>query len=265
MGMAGDQGIRGGFEVSEPLPWFVSWDHPGLQAGALVNPDIVLTTASALSLGLPNYVRIGSTKRDEGGTLMEVVGAVIHPDYVEGVGTGPANIAVLKLKESLINSLALVNEESLVPKSNQEVMFLAGFGQTNTPPPDFPSTLQGMFTNYTEDCFAVIPGIYNPINHICATASPAGGCLGDGGGPLVMEGTRNVVGLLFGADGPCNGTATTNFYTRVSSFAPWVKATICDISKSQPSYCDKDSKEDDDGCFLGCFLHDLFSFFANLF
>lgn len=259
-----DQGIRDGFDVETAIPWFVYMDDVSRCSGALVHADIIITTATCLSVGVPGKVRVGSLKPGEGGVLVEVQGAIIHPDYTGFLG--PADIAVLKLKTPLTNTVALMNEEALVPLSGSDLLFMAGLGLTvpNSMPNALATTLQGMFTYYVEDCFTRADNFpYNPIYHICSQARPSSSCAGDGGSPLVMAGTRVVVALEFASNpvngNDCDGTADTNFFTRMSSYTPWVKSTTCTLSDNPPaSFCaeDDDHKEEDD-CFFD-FIGDFF-------
>lgn len=251
-----DQGINGGFDVPTAIPWLVYIDEFDVCAGALVHSDIVITSASCILAGVPTTVRVGSLSPTSGGVVVGVSGAVIHPDFDSTNGANGANIAVLKLDNALTNSVALMNEESLVPKSFSDLLFSAGLGLTSDI--TSPTTLQGMFTYYIEDCFA-IDRFYNPIYHICAEAFPATLCSGDSGAPLVMAGTRNIVGLAFGSTGACGlDIFNTNFYTRMSTYTEWVKDTACELSANEPSYCDSDHKD-------GCFFDSIFSALNSVF
>ena len=253
-----DQGIAEGFDVPTEIPWQVYFDEFGRCAGALVHSDIVITSGSCLAAGIPTRVRVGSLSPTSGGVVVGVSGAVIHPDFDSANPNNGANIGVLKLATVLTSTIALMNEESLVPKSFSDLLFAAGLGADSST--TLATTLQGFFTYYVEDCFNINAN-YNPIFHICTEAFPATLCNGDSGAPLVMAGTRNIVGLAFsGTGGSCGSDDLnpnkTNFFTRMSSYTDWVKDTACDLSADEPHYCEKD--KDEDHCFFD-FIYDAFN------
>ena len=254
-----DQGISGGFDVETAIPWLVYIDEFARCTGALVHSDIVITSASCLLVGVPKTVRVGSLSTNSGGVVVGVSGAVIHPDFDSTSASSGADIAVLKLDNALTNTVALMNEESLVPKSSSDLLFTMGLGATSDT--TLATTLQGMYTYYLEDCFAV-DNLYNPIYHVCTETFLTTLCDGDFGAPLVMAETRNIVGIAIGSSGACSSDDDdifkTNFFTRMSSYTDWVKDTACEISANEPTYCDSDHKD-------GCFFDSIFSALNSVF
>ena len=246
-----DQGIRGGFGV-EALPWFVVFDD-FLCGGALIHPDIVLTSAACVETSVPTAVRVGAgTTLD--GTVVGVLGARVYPDW-DGNFLNGADIALLKLDRTLTNDVAAFNTDASVPVVTSDIMFLMGFGildDTGTEP----NILQGLFLNYVEDCFSRFPD-YRPDFHVCGDATPEyGSCAGDGGGPVVLSGTNNVVGIVSFSDGSCE-TQTIDVFTRVATYSGWIEDRICDLSVIKPDYCGPEhNKFDKYDCF---FIPSLFN------
>jgi len=256
------QEIRGGNPVVDPLPWYAFFNGTRECSAVLVHADIAITTASCVrnannEIDPPKAIRVGSLNRTSGGTVVNVTQAIVHPDYK--AVTGPGNIAVLKLKSALTNTVALMNEDPLVPLSGTDVVFMTGLGKTDNA--RFPTSLQGLYTFYLEDCYSTVP-FYDPIYHVCTQANPSsfGGCEGDAGSPLVMPSSRTLVALHGFADDVCE-KQTVNGNTRISTYAGWVKEQICDISATKPSYCTSTK----DGCLLTNILDEVSNTFTGAF
>jgi Trypsin len=211
--------IRGGFDITDPFSWLGVFDDTILCGLVLVHSDIVLTTASCVDdEGFPGFVRIGSLERDTGGTVSQIRRGTIHPDW-NGRPEDGADIAVMKLDNALTNTVALLNEDPRVPSGSDD-LFMAGHGLVNDATTR--NNLQGLFLDNVENCFERSPSAYNPVFHFCGDASPERGtCPGDAGIPILIPGTRIVVGLNSFSDRPCE-TQTIDVYTRMSTYAPWV-------------------------------------------
>jgi trypsin len=245
------QGIRGGFAL-EATEWFVVFEGNPLCGGALIQPDIVLTSAACVEGGFPQAVRIGSQTR-AGGLVVSVESFRIHPNWNGDVTQG-ADIAVLKLADIVANEVAEYNTDVGVPVVTSDILFTMGYGIINDSGTE-PALLQGLFLNYKEDCFSSLSH-YNPEFFVCGDATPEyGTCTGDGGGPVVLSGTKTVVGIDSHSDGTCE-TQTVDVYTRVSSYSGWIENKICELSIVPPSLCDTETSSDDSGdiwCFLQLF------------
>lgn len=253
------ESIRGGFPIGREIPWFAFYNDIKNCGGALVHADMVVTTATCIENGArPNFVRIGSLFTNTGGEVVSVEKGIIHPDWTGDVLKG-SDIAILKLDRTVTNTVALLNEDPRVPLAGTDLMFLLGNGLINNS--TFSASLQGLFLFYAENCFGLV-NEYNPIFHIClAASSKEGACAGDGGGPAVLSGTRLLVGLSSFTNNFCE-SQSVNGYTRISSYASWVKDKICEESASPPSYCDKDEDSSDD---KDCSLFQFFGRFATYF
>lgn len=229
--------IRGGFDVANPLPWLGVFDDTILCGCVLVHSDIVVTTANCLNdNGFPSAVRIGSLQRDSGGTVVNIIGGLIHPDWTGDPAQGN-DVAVLRLETALTNTVALLNEDPHVPFDGNDELFMAGFGLIDNT--NFPTTLQGLFLNNVENCFERAPPVYNPVFHFCGDASATQGtCAGDSGIPIIIPGTRLMVGLNSFSDQNCE-LQSIDVYTRISSYSIWIKKYICDYSNNPPASCDE--------------------------
>ena len=178
------------------------------------------------------------------------------PNYYTRIKTFTTDSTV---KSALTNTVALMNEDPLVPLSGTDVVFMTGLGKTDNA--RFPTSLQGLYTFYLEDCYSTVP-FYDPIYHVCTQANPSsfGGCEGDAGSPLVMPSSRTLVALHGFADDVCE-KQTVNGNTRISTYAGWVKEQICDISATKPSYCTSTK----DGCLLTNILDEVSNTFTGAF
>lgn len=248
--------IRGGFDMDAPFSWLGVFNDTRVCGVVLVHADIVLTSATCVEdTGFPGYVRLGSLDRDTGGTVARIVQGKINPDYNGNPADG-ADIAVMKLENTLTNTVALMNEDPRVPFDGEDSFFMAGYGKVNDD--TYRNNLQGLFLNNVENCFDRAPQFYNPVYHICGDANPANGtCEGDAGIPILIPGTRLVVGLNSFSDGPCT-TQTIELYTRMSSYVLWVKKQMCEMSSSPPSFC-SEYKSDI------CLWEEVFNFVTGLF
>lgn len=247
--------IRGGFTLVDSFSWLGVFDDTIVCGAVLVHGDIALTTANCVDEALPQALRFGSVNRTSGGTVAKVLRGVIHPDY-NGDPTGGADIAVLQLDNVLTNTVAIINEDPSVPFDGSDSLFMAGWGLINDTA--FAMSLQGLFLQNIENCFARAPPVYNPVFHFCGDASPtAGTCPGDSGIPILVPGTRLAVGLNSFSDRPCE-TQTIDVYTRLSSYSIWIKKMVCDMSADPPAACAEYAKDI-------CLFNEIFSWVSGIF
>jgi len=81
---------------------------------------------------------------------------------------------------------------------------------------------------------------------VCAYADGADACVGDGGGPLILQGNASlgISDTIVGIVSSGNGCAREGFpgkYTRVSAFIDWIQDTVCSLTQTpdaeKPGYC----------------------------
>lgn len=221
--------IRGGEDVPNRVPWFVHFEDNNLCGGVLVHEDIVVTTASCVDRErAPTKVRVGSKDRYDGGRVMIVSSVRIHPDW-NGDAVAGNDIAVLKLRDSLGNTVAVMNTDGNITETAKFAAL--GFGLLDNK--ELPKGLKQLFYDYVPLCEERFD-LYNPNAHLCADATPSRGtCDGDAGGPVVYEGTSILVGLISFSDQACE-SQTYNVFTRMSTYQPFVQNAICDLSDNRP-------------------------------
>ena len=161
----------------------------------------------------------------------------------------------MKLSNALANEVATVNTAESVPASGRE-LFIAGFGLVDDD--NLSSNLRGVFLDYVSSCSSRISS-YNSKYHLCGDSSPSEGtCAGDSGSPVVITGTKTVVGLNSYSDNSCE-RQTIDVYTRVSTYSSWIAEQVCALSSDPPDEC-KDDADDGGGpdCWLGSTISSAF-------
>lgn len=174
----GDFGIRGGYRISNPLPWFVIFQGRTLCSGSLIHGDIILTAAHCVDdNGIPPSVRVGSTDYFSGGTVVGVSGGEIYPEWTMGKPSDP-DLAIVVLDQFLNNDIAILNFDSELPEPNHNTLFTMGHGLINDSQSS--RTLQGADIPYIDDCSDVSRS-YERFRHICTDSRNVATCGGDSG------------------------------------------------------------------------------------
>lgn len=223
--MRGD--IVGGSSAGS-VPFFVHFGD-GICGASLIGANRVLTAAHCVARGAPSTVRVGATTQANGETI-GVRCAVTHPDYDGFVGN---DLAILKLSGSSGNSVISLNTDGNVPDSSS-AMTVVGLGRTSTGG-SVSSELLQLATTFvdTSTCDSAYggTGLVNGAQVVCATASNAGSCNGDSGGPMFIGNTQ--VGIVsFGSSQGC-ASGIPDGYTRVSNYVDWINSE----SGSDECYC----------------------------
>lgn len=166
--------------------------------------------------------------------LVDAVGIVVHPDFVENEdGSTDNDLALVIFKDANVDlptSALLAGEYMTVyPGENATV---SGYGTTSSGgSTDYElrqTTLdivnETVCGNDYASMFTIIPS-----EHICAAAPGRDSCQGDSGGPLTVhpyEGAEEVeVGLVAFGYG-CAYPGYPGVYTRLSTYESWIRATV---------------------------------------
>ncbi|XP_039746049.1 trypsin-like [Pararge aegeria] len=193
--------------------------------GFIISRDYILTAAHCVQTAVPGAirVRVGSTRRDRGGSIVSVSGVSVHPQY--GQPQFDHDIAALRLTAPLvfgpaIQPIRLPNPRQAVPLVRLTV---TGWGLTAPGGRRIPR-------NMMEANVPVVPhwlcrlsyGDSLTSNMFCGGHFLIGGvssCQGDSGGPAVFRGTAfGIVSFARGCALPLSPTVFSN----VAALRDWV-------------------------------------------
>ncbi|XP_031847213.1 chymotrypsin-2 [Nomia melanderi] len=205
------------------FPYQVSLQSNGRHfcGGSIINQRYILTAAHCVEGTSPSAVTVvaGSNKLSVKGVSYGVEKITVHPRYSSILIVN--DIAVLRVNRNiaftnLVKPVKLASSETAEGSS----VVLSGWGTTKAGG-SVPDNLQEINLQvYSQSkCKKTHSNLRD--THICTfTKSGEGACHGDSGGPLVNNGEQ--VGVVsFGR--PC-GVGYPDVFTRVSSFASWIKA-----------------------------------------
>lgn len=245
--------IYGGEKVTNDTlyPFYTSSFRTGhLCGGVLIHADIVLTAANCKALdAFGNQVLVGAIDVIGSGGDREKIGVdrmMTHPDYKGKTNDYQDNIMLVKLKSLSTGPLAKINLDPAYPVDMAPVTAI-GFGKPDDQKTFSRELLQvNLDTISFQQCKTLLQAGQASIqlddkSQICAGVLAGGKdtCIGDSGGPL-MDANKLIVGIISkGEDSKCGVKNVPSVYTRVSNYANWIHAGICNLSANRPERCNQ--------------------------
>ena len=80
------------------------------------------------------------------------------------------------------------------------------------------------------------PDVIQDDKAFCASDKRRKSCYGDSGGPVIADG--RLVGIVSWGSGNCNADNSPGVYTKVPTYHPWIKETIC--SNASPAHLNRE-------------------------
>ncbi|QLI73247.1 Trypsin [Metarhizium brunneum] len=209
-------------------------DDTSILCGGTLLDSITVLTAAHCNLKDITSVRAGSLDKDTGGVVAQVGSRLRHPDYV--LNGHHNDIAILKLSTPIQASqtigYAKLPASGLNPVIGSTAV-AAGWGSTV----ELLGTVSDKLRRVTlpvdapDECFDLEidagKGFQNHLDtRVCAGERGKDTGRGDSGGPLIDQETRQLIGVTSSV--PLGAQYGRGFYTRVSSFIPWINQNLGD-------------------------------------
>ncbi|XP_072930074.1 CLIP domain-containing serine protease HP8-like isoform X2 [Epargyreus clarus] len=242
--------LLGGLGISlYELPWMalISLEINGsLQfrcAGTVINSRYVLTAASCVMNNEIAGVRIGEYNLEQEydcvGDVCEnhiqdkrVEEAIVHKDY-KGPPNFEHNIALLRVQEPIDFSFKNAGpiclpwtKEQISGSIGNKLATIAGWGLFGSN--EGVSIIRKAMVPVLEDCFGNVP---ENSTQLCTENKNNETCVGDGGGPLMIDTTDGRIqrfvqyGILSHGPVPC-GSNSPEVYTDVRKYMNWILNNI---------------------------------------
>ncbi|XP_034472054.1 trypsin-1 [Drosophila innubila] len=223
-----DGRIVGGVAATiEEYPYQISLQRTyHMCGGSLIGEGVVLTAAHCVdsSTAISSRVRIGSTRKDTGGVLVEIKRIHRHPKYDPRIID--YDFAVLELQP--YNATNITQSFVKLPELNEDIpdgtpVTISGWGNTQNEA-ESDRDLRAVIVpkvsqTYCESAYSSFGTITDRM--LCAGLQEGGkdACQGDSGGPLVAHGKLwGVVSWGYG----CARPDYPGVYSRVASVRDWI-------------------------------------------
>lgn len=248
--------IVGGTTAPDSYPFFGFSKRGALCAATLIHSDIAVTAGHCAGVFLRSGIFLGGrllngqdSKED-----ITVLQELRHPFYNKI--TFENDILLLKLQRNRtsnteVNPIYAVNQDQYSPRDNTTAttIGLGRIGENDA----LATTLQQVSIRVINNkiCQKMYRNSGSNISiansMMCAASSGKDSCMGDSGGPLLMQVTDaqqrtrfKIVGIVSWGIG-CARANRPGVYTRISSFSKFIQTGICQLSKYKPSYCYQES------------------------
>eukprot|EP01080_Neovahlkampfia_damariscottae_P011005 gene11005-3711_t len=199
--------------------------------GTLINKDWVITAAHCF-----NFVKYSDTKyilgrtnvlSQTGGSVVLQENVFIHPNYSNI--TGHNDIAMVKLSRSVSETenikYAIIHEGNDLQIGMDSTV--SGWGRTLYSDPNSSSENLQTATIQIQTPSKCQLTTEEAKNNYCAFSENPHRyfCLRDSGGPLIWKSnnTSYLVGVIASSNGNCSVLGSDGIYTKVSSYASWIK------------------------------------------
>ncbi|XP_037950381.1 trypsin-like [Teleopsis dalmanni] len=235
-GVLPDGRIVGGVDTTiEKYPYQVSIQSSKgshFCGGSIVKEDIIVTAAHCMvsQTAAKTQVRVGSTRYDEGGEVIDVEDIKVHPGY--NSKTMINDVAIMKLKRGVKESSTVryVKLATDTPKTGTRAV-VTGWGVTcYLTCVSTPKILKEVEVDIVDkkDCESKEYKYGSEIKDtmVCAYEVKKDACQGDSGGPLVAD--DELVGIVSWGYG-CAREGYPGVYADVPSLHAWIEDAIKSI------------------------------------
>ncbi|KAK4878081.1 hypothetical protein RN001_010587 [Aquatica leii] len=220
--------IIGGTEANiEDFPYQVSVEYNNGHScgGSIITPTKILTAAHCtLNQPVNRYrVRAGSTWRNQGGQVVNVIKKIEHPDYSSA--TVSSDLSILILSEPLIlnDKVRTINIAQTEDVPAGTMANVTGWGKTEAGVMADRLLLVSVPKVDTPTCKIYYGPMYNATTMICyGGVVGKDSCSNDSGGPLAIDGEQHGV-VSFGAS-PCGGKSP-GIYVKLHYFRDFIANT----------------------------------------
>ncbi|CAL3972269.1 hypothetical protein PZA11_004570 [Diplocarpon coronariae] len=200
--------------------------------GVLLNSNTILTAAHCSEKYKESevWVRLGSNFYHTGGILVGVSKIIANPDF--NMDTINRDIALWTLITPVTESdsikFAILPEQGSDPPVD-EVTIVSGWGSIKAEDITIPNALQFADIKIVDrvDCNAKYQGAKMPTvttDMFCATESDRGACKGDSGGPLIIDRTGVLIGLVSWTGGCASEFPAV--FTRIGNLIYWINQNL---------------------------------------
>lgn len=239
--------IGGNAASSGQFPTVVAVLNAGLCTGTLVAPDLVMTAAHCISPAVLGYssqsqvtydtaVRIGSTRADSGGYVIQAAATLPHPSFSES-SLGRHDIGLIWLADSVTSVTPTVLNRNHADAPAGITTSLVGFGLTNPNNQYSSGTLYYLGSKPTVGCSSI--GESDTYLLCYDQTNGTGSCSGDSGGPsfATIGGTRKLVGVTSFGDQYCQQIGA---YTRIDAELDFLDANAPELACLEDGSCNTD-------------------------